>query len=126
MAQIVCHADTSTEMVSSNAVQTRKVNRRDYSQHQMFASPLIYKEPGQGELVSGNLRAASAICDGSQPKLLIVDVVCIMAAPIQMNIQELPTEPYAATCQNPQSEQQQLGMVKWQDMLYEGRHAHLI
>ena len=112
-------------VTNSNAIITS-----DVGQHQMFAALYYtYKEPGQW-LNSGGLGTMGVGLPYAMAAKLAYperDVVCITGeGSIQMNIQELSTcLQYNLPVKILNLNNAQLGMVKqWQDMLYEGRHAH--
>ena len=113
------------KVTNSNAIITS-----DVGQHQMFAALYYtYNEPRQW-LNSGGLGTMGVGLPYAMAAKLANperDVVCITGeGSIQMNIQELSTcLQYNLPVKILNLNNAQLGMVKqWQDMLYEGRHAH--
>jgi len=113
------------KVTNSNAIITSYVG-----QHQMFAALYYtYNEPRQW-LNSGGLGTMGVGLPYAMAAKLANperDVVCITGeGSIQMNIQELSTcLQYNLPVKILNLNNAQLGMVKqWQDMLYEGRHAH--
>lgn len=120
-----CAVQTLCKVTNGDAIITS-----DVGQHQMFAALYYtYKEPGQW-LNSGGLGTMGVGLPYAMAAKLANpdrDVVCITGeGSIQMNIQELSTcLQYKLPVKIFNLNNEQLGMVKqWQDMLYEGRHAH--
>lgn len=131
------NTDTSQGIKPQQVIETlyqitngQAIITSDVGQHQMF-SALYYKydQPRQW-LNSGGLGTMGVGLPYAMAAKLVNpnrDVVCITGeGSIQMNIQELSTcLQYELPVKILILNNAQLGMVKqWQDMLYEGRHAH--
>lgn len=117
--------ETLYELTDGQAIITS-----DVGQHQMFAA-LYYKYDSPRQwLNSGGLGTMGVGIPYAMAAKLVNpsrDVVCITGeGSVQMNIQELSTcLQYDLPIKILILNNAQLGMVKqWQDMLYEGRHAH--